>query len=214
MAIIKNPLTLVKSGSSGVNPMQVYIDNNGGNNIPSCNYLFFTFQGSSQALEQILSGVDTSRVTDFSYMFTDCSSLTNIPQINTSSGINFRCMFRNCRSLTTIPILNTSNGTDFSYMFESCHSLTTISALDLSNGTNFGHTFNTCPSLKTFLAYGMKVSFDISASTQFDREDLVTILNNLATVSSTQTLTMGSTNLAKLTADDIAIATNKGWTLA
>ena len=61
---------------------------------------------------------------------------------------------------------------------------------------------------------GMKVSFDISASIEFERADLVTILNNLATVTTTQTLTMGSTNLAKLTDEDKAIATNKGWTLA
>ena len=60
---------------------------------------------------------------------------------------------------------------------------------------------------------GMKTRFDISASTKFERTDLVTILNNLATVTSAQTLTMGSTNLAKLTSSDKAIATNKGWTL-
>ena len=62
--------------------------------------------------------------------------------------------------------------------------------------------------------YGMKVNFYISASTKFTREALVEILNNLATVTSTQTLTMGSTNLAKLTDEDKAIATGKGWTLA
>ena len=59
----------------------------------------------------------------------------------------------------------------------------------------------------------MKVSFDISASTKFEESDLVTILNNLATVTNTKTLTMGATNLAKLTDDEKAIATNKGWTL-
>lgn len=61
---------------------------------------------------------------------------------------------------------------------------------------------------------GMKISFDISSSTKFEESDLVTILNNLATVTSTQTLKIGSKNLAKLTDDEKAIATNKGWTLA
>ena len=61
---------------------------------------------------------------------------------------------------------------------------------------------------------GMKANFDISASTNFEESDLVTILNNLATVTTTQTLKMGATNLAKLTDEDKAIATNKGWTLA
>ena len=61
---------------------------------------------------------------------------------------------------------------------------------------------------------GMKISFDISASEKFEESDLVTILNNIATVTSTQTLTMGAANLAKLTDAEKAIATNKGWTLA
>ena len=30
----------------------------------------------------------------------------------------------------------------------------------------------------------------------------------------TQSLTIGSTNVAKLTAEEIAIATNKGWTVS
>ena len=104
-----------------------------------------------------------------------------------------RQMFKKCENLTTIPALNTSNVTNSSY---------------------FDYIFFGCSSLKTILMYGMKVSFDISSSTQFEASDLVTILNNLATVTYTRTLTMGATNLAKLTDKQKAIATNKGWTLA
>ena len=43
------------------------------------------------------------------------------------------------------------------------------------------------------------------------------VINNLYDLTanglSGQTLTLGSTNMAKLTADEIAIATNKGWTI-
>ena len=92
--------------------------------------------------------------------------------------------------------------------------LTSIPALDASNVTSLSQTFTRCDILKSILMYGMKVSFDIHWSTKFEESDLVTILNNLATVTSTQTLTMGSTNLAKLTDEEKAIATNKGWTLA
>ena len=38
------------------------------------------------------------------------------------------------------------------------------------------------------------------------------VINNLATVSG-NTLKFGSTNLNKLTAEQIAVATAKGWTL-
>ena len=44
-------------------------------------------------------------------------------------------------------------------------------------------------------------------------ESLMNVINNLATVSG-QTLKFGSTNLNKLTAEQIAVATNKGWTLS
>ena len=42
---------------------------------------------------------------------------------------------------------------------------------------------------------------------------MIDIIDNLATVSSTQTLTLGATNLAKLTTEQIQIATDKGWTV-
>ena len=99
-------------------------------------------------------------------------------------------------------------------MFYYCTRLTTIPQLDVSNVTDMSSMFSNCTSLKSILMTGMKVSFSISSSTQFEESDLVTILNNLATVTSTKTLTMGSTNLAKLTDEEKAIATNKGWTLA
>ena len=40
------------------------------------------------------------------------------------------------------------------------------------------------------------------------------VINGLQTVTETKTLTLGETNLAKLTEADKQIATNKGWTLA
>lgn len=123
-------------------------------------------------------------------------------------------MFQSNSKLNAIPQLDTSGVTDMGYMFSYCKLITTIPQLDVSNVTNMDSIFSGCESIKSILMYGMKVSFSISASTKFEESDLVTILNNLATVTSTRTLTMGSTNLAKLTDAEKAIATNKGWTLA
>ena len=108
---------------------------------------------------------------------------------------------------------DTSNVTDMYSMFYNCEKLTSIPELDASKVTTFSRAFFNCKNLKEFHMTGMKVSFDIQQSTLLTREALVEILNNLATVTSTQTLTMGSTNLAKLTDEEKAIATNKGWTL-
>ena len=76
--------------------------------------------------------------------------------------------------------------------------------------------FSYCSNLETIHMINMKVSFDISSSTKFTRESLVEIINNcydVTTLNKTAKLTMGSTNLAKLTEEDKAIATAKGWTL-
>lgn len=157
--------------------------------------------------------LDTSNVTDMGYMLT-FSNITTIPLLNTSKVTDMSGMFRGCKKLTTIPLLDTSNVINMAYMFNDCTNLTSIPALDTSKVTNMGETFTSCTNLKSILMYGMKVNFNISSSTKFEREDLVTILNNLATVRTTYKLTMGSTNLAKLTDEDKAIATGKGWTLA
>ena len=103
---------------------------------------------------------------------------------------------------------------DMYNMFYNCSSLTTVPLFDTSNVTSMDGMFFICSSLKSILMTGMKVPFDISSSTKFEETDLVTILNNLATVTTASTLTMGATNLAKLTDADKLIATNKGWTLA
>ena len=124
-----------------------------------------------------------------------------------------------CSNSTFIDLTNilkygdTSNVTNMSYMFYSCSNLTTIPSLDTSNVTDMNSMFSYCIKLTTIHMKNMKVNFNISASTLFTRETLLEILNNLATVTSTQTLTMGNTNLAKLTDEDKVIATNKGWTL-
>ena len=95
-------------------------------------------------------------------------------------------------------------------MFVNCEQLTTVPALDVSKVTGMGNIFQNCSNLKSILMTNIGDNLNISASTKFEREDLLVILNNLKTVTSTKTLTMGATNLAKLTDEDKAIATNKG----
>lgn len=136
---------------------------------------------------------DTSNVTKMNSMFSSCSSLTSIPQLNTNNAKTMKSMFYYCTKLTTIP------------------------RLDVSNVINMSDMFYSCSNLKEIHMINMKVNFDISSSTKFTREALVEIINNcydLSTLNQTARLTMGSTNLAKLTDKDKLIATNKGWTLA
>lgn len=154
--------------------------------------------------------LNTSNAVLLNNLFAHCYSLTNPPLLNTDKCTSMTFMFIDCPKLTTIPLYNTSNVTQMYGTFDSCTKLEIIPALDVSKVEQMTNIFNGCTNLKSILMTGMKVSFNISASTKFERTDLVTILNNLATVTTATTLTMGATNLAKLTDEDKAIATNKG----
>jgi surface protein len=201
----------------------------------ACNELMRGFSGDNV---DFMRNLDTSKVTNMQNMFYNAPNITTIPQLNTQSVVvmstmftncykllevpfmdtrnvtTMNSMFGNCYALTSVPQFDTSNVIDIAGMFSGCAKITTIPAFDVGKVQDFNVTFNNCSSLKSILMYGMKKSFSISSSTKFEREDLVTILNNLGTVTSTQTLTMGTTNLEKLTEEDKAIATGKGWTLA
>lgn len=68
--------------------------------------------------------MDTSQVTNMSYMFQDCSSLTTVPTMDTSKVTAMDSMFRACSALTYVPDMQTRNVTNVSYMFSNCSSLT------------------------------------------------------------------------------------------
>ena len=134
---------------------------------------------------------DTSAETNMSYMFSGCSSLTSIPQLNTDKVENMMNMFSGCSSLTSIPQLNTDKVEASMDMFSGCSSLTTLG----------GFT-------------GLKVNLDLSSCPLLTKESILNVFNKAANVtSSPKTLTLGTTNLSKLTSTEKAIATNKGWTL-
>ena len=170
---------------------------------------------TAQSFESCLQPSDTKNVTDMHSMFYECSSLATIPQLDTSKVTNMNSMFFVCSSLTTIPQLDTSNVTDMGSMFSICSSLTVIPQFDASKVTSMKSMFYICSSLTAIHMININANLDISSSTKFTREALVEIIGNLkAQTSGSKKLIMGSENLAKLTDEDKAVATGKGWTLA
>ena len=157
---------------------------------------------------------DTSKVTKMNSMFEYCSRLTSVPLFDTSKVANMNYMFFRCSSLTSVPSFDTRNVIEMYGMFNGCLSLTSVPSFDTSKVTSMDSMFYHCSSLETIHMINIGANLDISSSTKFTREALLEIIGNLKTVTSTNNLTMGATNLAKLTEEDKAIATNKGWTLA
>ena len=175
--------------------------------------------------------LDTSKVTNMNSMFDNCRSLTTIPQLDTSSVTNMNYMFRYCSSLTTIPQLDTSKVTNMNNIFDNCSSLTTIPELDASSVTNITYMFTANSKLTNMgglknlgMAYLTTQSANYSnyklglSHSPLTHDSLMNVINNLYDIKTkgcnVQQLVLGSTNLAKLTAEEVAIATNKGWNVS
>ena len=162
-------------------------------NVTTMNNMFYSCS-SLTSIPQL----DTHNVTTMTEMFGYCSNLTTIPLLDTSNVTNMNNMFRTCQSLTSIPLLDTHNVTNMGSMFYYCQKLTSIPQLDVRNVINMKDMFYYCLSLKSVLMYGMKVNFDLSSGTQLEASDLVTVLSNCQTVTSSTTLTLGTKRLEKL----------------
>jgi hypothetical protein len=81
----------------------------------------------------------------------------------------------------------------------------------------YSGAFYDCKNLKFItLEQGFNCNLSISISTKYSVETLVAMFEALKdlTGQTAKTLTMGATNLAKLTDEQKAIAINKNWTLA
>ncbi len=102
-----------------------------------------------EALKQItgIENLNTSEVTDMSYMFTYCEALTelDVSKFDTKNVTNMNEMFYYCKSLTQLDVSNfdTKNVTNMNEMFENCRSLTQLNVSKFNTGwkshTNLTH---------------------------------------------------------------------------
>ena len=126
-------------------------------------------------------------------------------------------MFRECKSLVSIPQFDTSNVEDMNYMFYGCTNLETIPLLDVSKITvnNFNRTFYLCPKLTNVGGLkNLSVTLELSDSPLLTRESVLNIFNNLATVTTETYIYLHNDVKARLTDNDITIATSKGWIIS
>ena len=182
------------------------------------------FNDCSSLTSLDLSNFNTSKVTNMTYMFNYCEKLTSLDlsNFNTSKITNMAYMFYHCNKLTSLDVnhFDISKVTNMGYMFRYCSSLTELncSSWDISHITSKTYltsAFNDCTSLVDFYPpQNINAEFDVRYDTKLSHDSLVRIINNLMTKTSTTKLSLGAENLAKLSDEEKAIATNKGWTLS
>ena len=185
--------------------------------------MYCMFQNCNKLTSLDVSNFNTSNVTEMRYMFHDCNNLTELDVSNwdTSNVKNMGYMFAGNVSPNKLTVKGLNNWdiskvTNITDMFAKNWTITELdlSFWDISKVTTISGAFNNCTKLVDFKApKNIGANMSVSSSTALSHDSLMSIINNLATVTSSKTLTLGSTNLAKLTDEEKAIATNKGWIL-
>ena len=159
--------------------------------------------------------VPTARI-GYAFSFGKCIKLVKANLTNVNMTTAAYC-FYGCSSLEEVILTNAIIEGSGNVFFSGCTNLKGIdlSAVDFSNVNNMNGFASGCSSLRYFYApKNINVSMsDFTESIYLTSEHLMSIINNLNTVSTAQTLTIGSTHLAKLTAEQIKIATDKNWTV-
>ena len=197
-------------------------------NLSNCTNFNYMFTGCSKLTTPPITtfGNADSPTTHIGYsqMYDGCTF--------TAKGITFKVVgactlyrvFVNCKNLdSTITFeWNTDQQVKVPGLFCQAKNISVLgnfnltSCVDLFNGFFFGgvgSAYNT--NLTTFNCYGVQsYSLNISTLPSLSKESIMNIINCLCETTETLTLTLGSTNMAKLTEAEIAIATAKGWTVA
>ena len=156
--------------------------------------------------------LNTSNATNVESLFYKCTNLKNIPLYDFSNVTVMRYVFCGCTNLTTIPQLDTHNVTDIEFCFSDCTKLKSIPLLDFSNVVKAAALFDNCTSLTDVGGFiGLKVNISLSDS-PLTHTSALNVIDNLA-VSSGHKVYFKKTTFDTLTPAEIAIATDKGWTI-
>ena len=101
-----------------------------------------------------IGNLNTSLVTDMSWMFYGCSSLQSVgvSNFNTSNVTAMNHMFHGCSALQSLNLhINTSNVTNMAYMFADCTALQSLNLqyINTSKVTNMSYMFAGCSALQS-----------------------------------------------------------------
>ena len=158
----------------------------------------------SSIIEASFKGSNTSKVTDMSLMFSDCSGLTflDVSSFDTSNVTNMGNMFYGCRSLTSLNLSNfdTTNVTDMHSMFANCGGLTSLDLrnFNTSKVTDMNSMFQFCSGL---------TSLDLSKWDTSNVTDMNSMFNGCSKLTTIRMVGCGQTTIdkikAQLTKDNI-----------
>lgn len=132
-----------------------------------------------------------------------------------SKALNFTSMFRACSDLQEVDFTEFNMTPENIYMIvsQSKKLVSLIGEFDMSKCTNTGYAFGSCPALEEiyFKPETINVSIDFAQSSRLSANSIQSIIDGLATVETTQTLTLHK-NIV-LTDEQKATIKSKNFTL-
>lgn len=158
-------------------------------------------------LKKVSGNIPLNGATSIASLFQEADSLVDISGLTFSGTLLGSNANNTCTNVFTYVLLETLD----------------LSWLDVSKWTYagsatasaFSTVINTCFYLKEiYPPVNINGALNISSCYRLSHDSLIRIFNNLATLSSAKTITIGNTLKSLLTNDEIAIATGKGWTVA
>lgn len=181
--------------------------------------LSYTFDNCRSLKQLDLSTIYTEYVEDMEFTFNQCESLEHL---DTSSWITYNCssfsdMFNHCESLENLDIssFDTSNASDFIEMFANCFKLKELVInLAIDNYTDTADIFIGCTSLTNISGYirFIKNSINFPDSGDLTPESIMLIFNALdPNPNYPYSISLHSEAYDRLTPEQIAVATSKGW---
>lgn len=192
-------------------------------NVSKVTNFYALFDDSRKVNTIDVSKWNTSSATSMEWMFCRINATKlDVSNFNTSNVTNMHAMFIGNSSLIQLDVSNfdTSNvlniNTMFAY-FDVCEELN-INGLNLARCTSMNNTF-THSNFKVIRCDGLKFpNIDMSEiglnySTALTVDNIVGLLNALPQSDKGYSFQIGSDNIAKLSDEQKAIATDKGWTL-
>ena len=142
------------------------------------------------------------------------TSITSVPGTSNSGDLTVGTqMFSDCSLLTSVDNIDTSNTTLMNAMFRNCSSLVSIRNLDAISATNLNNLAQQCTLLADCYIVNIGVNISFNNSPNLTRDSILFMFENLKPGTS-GTFTLHTTAKARLSAADLLIATGKGWTVA
>lgn len=158
-------------------------------------------------LEELPDLLETDKITNMEDMFSSCKLIKTIPNINTSNVTNMSEMFYGCFELETLQKLNCSNVERINGVVKNCNKLQNIGGFE-----NLGQAYKTTTGANDYY-YKLTLS-----NNELTHDSLMNVINNLYDIKTkgcnAQSLVLGSTNISKLSAEELQICTERGWSVS